>query len=185
MDQAQDQILDTNLAFGKEIQKFSETVPEGIVITSDPKAGTTLRPGAIVDLIVSKGRQPIPVGDWVGKDADRAERVLKRRGLKVERTAEYDDDVPAGLVIAQDPDGGTLFKGDTVSIRVSLGPELVEVPNVVAAGVDSATETLTDLGFDVVTQEAPGYLGLGFVFSMDPDAGSEIPKGSTITLYLI
>ena len=37
----------------------------------------------------------------------------------------------------------------------------------------------------MVTQEAPGYLGLGFVFSMDPDAGSEIPKGSTITLYLI
>ena len=36
-----------------------------------------------------------------------------------------------------------------------------------------------------MTQEAPGYLGLGFVFSMDPDAGSEIPKGSTITLYLI
>ena len=55
----------------------------------------------------------------------------------------------------------------------------------VAAGVDSATETLTDLGFEVVTEEAPGYLGLGFVFSMDPDAGSEIPKGSTITLYLI
>ena len=134
VDQAQDKILDTNLAFGKEIPKFSETVPEGIVITSDPKAGTTLRPGAIVDLIVSKGRQPIPVGDWVGKDADRAERVLKRRGLEVERTAEYDDDVPAGFVIAQDPDGGTLFKGDTVSIRVSLGPELVEVPNVVAAG---------------------------------------------------
>ena len=93
--------------------------------------------------------------------------------------------MPAGFVIAQDPDGGTLYKGDTVSIRVSLGPELVEVPNVVAAGVDSATETLIGLGFEVVTQEAPGYLGLGFVFSMDPDAGSEIPKGSTITLYLI
>ena len=185
VDQAQAEIQDTQMANGKTIEQFSETVPEGIVINSDPKAGTTLRPGTIVDLFVSKGRRPIPVGDWVGMDADRAERVLKERGLKVARTAEYDDEVPAGLVIAQDPDGGTLFKGDTVSIRVSLGPELVEVPNVVAAGVDSATQTLTDLGFDVVTQEAPGYLGLGFVFSMDPEAGSEIPKGSTITLYVI
>ena len=170
----------------RTIEEFSETVAEGIVINSDPKAGTTLRPGAIVDLIVSKGRRPIPVGDWVGKDADRAERVLTRRGLDVERTAEYNDDFSAGFVIAQDPGGGeTLFKGDTVAIRVSLGPELVEVPNVVASGVDSATQTLTDLGFEVVTEEAPGYLGLGFVFSMDPDAGSEIPKGSTITLFLI
>jgi serine/threonine-protein kinase len=185
VDEAQDQILDAQMAFGKAIEEFSETVPTGIVISSDPKAGTTLRPGTIVDLVVSQGRRPIPVGDWVGKDADRAEQVLERRGLRVERTAEYDDDVASGLVIAQEPEGGTLFKDDTVAIRVSLGPELVEVPNVVASGVESATETLTDLGFDVVTTEAPGYLGLGFVFSMDPDPGSEIPKGSTITLSLI
>lgn len=185
VDEAQDAILDTQMAFGKAVEEFSETVPKGIVISSDPKAGTVLRPGAIVDLVVSKGRRPIPVGDWVGKDADRAERVLERRGLVVERTAEYDNDVPSGRVIAQDPDGGTLYRGDTVAIRVSLGPELVEVPNVVASGVDSATETLTGLGFQVTTAEAPGYLGLGFVFSTDPEAGSEIPMGSTITLYLI
>ena len=35
------------------------------------------------------------------------------------------------------------------------------------------------------TREAVGYLGLGFVFSMDPEAGTELPKGSTITLSLI
>ena len=169
----------------RTIEKFSETVPEGIVITSDPKAGTTLRPGAIVDLIVSKGRQPIPVGDWVGKDADRAERVLKRRGLRSSAPRSTTTTCRPASSSPRTPTAATLFKGDTVAIRVSLGPELVEVPNVVAAGVDSATETLIDLGFDVVTQEAPGYLGLGFVFSMDPDAGSEIPKGSTITLYLI
>jgi serine/threonine-protein kinase len=185
VDEAQDKILETQLAYGQTIETFSETVPAGIVISSDPKAGTTLRPGAIVDLIVSKGRRPIPVGDWVGKEADRAQRVLERRGLQVERTEEYDDDVASGLVIAQDPSGGTLFKDDTVTLQVSLGPELVEVPNVVASGVESATETLTGLGFEDVTTEAPGYLGLGFVFSMDPEAGSEIPKGSTITLYLI
>jgi len=185
VDQAQDKILETQMAFGKAIEQFSETVLPGIVIGSDPKAGTTLRPGAIVDLIVSNGRRPIPVGDWVGKEADRAERVLERRGLVVERTEAYDDDVASGLVISQDPAGGTLFTNDTVALLVSLGPELVEVPNVVASGVDSATETLTGLGFEVVTTKAPGYLGLGFVFSMDPEAGSEIPKGSTITLYLI
>ena len=74
VDQAQDKILDTNLAFGKEIPKFSETVPEGIVITSDPKAGTTLRPGAIVDLIVSQGRQPDP-GRRLGRQGRRPRRA--------------------------------------------------------------------------------------------------------------
>ena len=68
---------------------------------------------------------------------------------------------------------------------VSLGPELVEVPNVVAYGVDDATATLQGAGFDVDVQESPGYLGLGFVYSMDPGAGTELPKGSTVTIYLV
>jgi beta-lactam-binding protein with PASTA domain len=58
VDEAQDRIFETKLAFGKVVEQFSETVEKGIVIASDPKAGTTLRPGAIVDLVVSKGRRP-------------------------------------------------------------------------------------------------------------------------------
>jgi beta-lactam-binding protein with PASTA domain len=185
VDEAQDKISETKMAFGKVIERYSESVEEGIVIASDPKAGTTLRPGAIVDLVVSKGREPIKVGSWVGKPADRAEQVLTERGLVVDRSNEYNDDFAAGLVIGQTPDGGSLYKGEEVQLRVSLGPELVEVPNVRAAGVDSATQTLQELGFVVAVEEAPGYLGLGFVFSMDPDPGTEIPRGSTVTLYLI
>ncbi|WP_372733325.1 Stk1 family PASTA domain-containing Ser/Thr kinase [Nocardioides sp.] len=185
VDEAQDVILGTKLAFGKSIPRFSETVKKGIVISSDPKPGTTLRPGAIVDLIVSKGRRPLQVGDWVGKDADRAEEVLTDRGLKVSRSSTYSTSVARGLVISQDPRGGTLFRNDTVQLLVSLGPELVEVPSVRAQGVESATETLKALGFKVKTQKAPGYLGLGFVFSTDPQSGTELPKGSTVTLYLI
>jgi serine/threonine-protein kinase len=185
VDEAQDRIFDTKLAFGKVVERFSETVDEGIVIASDPKAGTTLRPGAIVDLIVSKGRRPIKVGSWVGKDADKATRVLEGRGLEVETSTEYNDDYAEGLVVSQDPPDGTLFKGETVSFVVSLGPELVEVPSVRAAGIEAATQELQGLGFQVVTEEAPGYLGLGFVFSQDPDPGTMLPKGSTVTLYVI
>ena len=71
-DEAQDAGPATNLAFGKAIESWSETVPKGIVIASDPKAGTTLRPGAIVDLVVSKGPQPIPVG--LGRQGRRRRR---------------------------------------------------------------------------------------------------------------
>jgi serine/threonine-protein kinase len=184
-DQAQDRIVSAHMAFGKTTREFSETVPEGIVIASDPKGGLTLRPGTVVDLVVSKGRRPIPVGSWVGKSADDAERVLEKRGLEADVSQQYSDTVAEGLVISQDPNSGTLFKGDTVKLSVSLGPELVEVPNVVAWGVDDATAALQGAGFNVDVQESPGYLGLGFVYSMDPGAGTELPKGSTVTLYLV
>lgn len=185
VDQAQDRIQSANMAFGSATDRWHETVPEGIVIASDPKGGTTLRPGTIVDLVVSKGRRPIPVGSWVGKPLDDAQRVLEKRGLKVTVSQQYSNSVSEGLVISQDPKTGTLFKGETVELLVSLGPELVEVPNVVAYGVDDATATLQDAGFEVAVLNAPGYIGLGFVYSMDPGAGTELPIGSTVTIYLI
>jgi beta-lactam-binding protein with PASTA domain/serine/threonine protein kinase len=187
VDEAQDRIQAAHMAFGTATEKWSETKPEGIVISSDPKGGTgaSLRPGTIVDLVVSKGRRPIPVGSWVGKPADDAQRVLGQRGLKVTVSQQYSDSVGSGLVISQDPKDGTLFKDDTVKLLVSLGPELVEVPNVVAYGVDDATSTLQGLGFEVDVEESSGYIGLGFVYSMDPGAGTELPKGSTVIIYLV
>jgi beta-lactam-binding protein with PASTA domain/serine/threonine protein kinase len=185
VDQAQDRIQSKKMAYGTTTERWSETVAAGIVISSDPKGGTTLRPGTIVDLVISKGPRPIPVGSWVGKPADDAQRVLEQRGLEVDVSQQYDDSVGAGLVISQEPGEGTLFKGDTVGFVVSLGPELVEVPDVVAYGVDDATTALQDAGFDVDVEESAGYLGLGFVYSMDPGAGTELPKGSTVVIYLV
>jgi serine/threonine-protein kinase len=184
-DQAQDALLDVKLAYDETVQRWSETVPKGQVIRSKPEVGTTLRPGASVDLVVSKGRKPIRVGDWVGKDADQAIAALEKRGL-VGRVAkeEHSDTVDEGEVIAQDPSGGTLHKGDEVSLTVSLGPELVEVPNVRGSGVEAATEQLEGLGFDVeVDSSFPDPLG--FVFGTNPRAGELAPKGSTITLIIV
>ena len=184
-DEAQDRIDAANMTFGTSDREFSELVPEGMVIASDPKGGSTLRPGTIVDLVVSRGRRPIPVGDWVGKSADQAERVLRKRGLDVQTDSAYSDTVGEDLVISQDPPTGKLFRGDVVTLVISLGPELIEVPSVQAVGVEDATRQLEELGFQVVTEEAAGYLGLGYVFQSDPEGGSMVPRGSTITLYLI
>ena len=186
-DQAQDALAATNLVFGTSIGRWSETVPQGQVIRTTPKAGTTLKPGASVDLVLSRGRKPIEVKDWTGTSIDDARAALERRKLEVAVTSEdYSDTVAEGDIISQDPPPGTtLHRGDTVSFVVSLGPELVEVPRVRAMGVDAATELLEGLGFEVETEQADNYLGLGFVYSSDPDQGESVPKGSTITLFLI
>ena len=186
LDAAQDALLGARLAYGKAVERFSETVPAGVVMASDPAVGTSLKPDASVDLVVSRGRKPLNVRDYTGRSADRAEQVLERRGLVVDREQEqFSDTVPEGAVIGQSPAGGTLFRGETVTLVVSRGPELVEMPSVVAVGVDAATERLESLGFDVEVRNSDQYIGVGFVFSSDPDAGEMVPKGSTVTLYLI
>jgi len=185
VDAAQYALQDLKLVPDETIEKYSETVPKGRVIGTDPKAGTTLKPGAAVDLIVSRGRKPIKVGDWVGKDADRAISVLKGRGLEPEiADRKYSDTVPKGRVISQEPAGGTLFRGDSVSFVVSRGPELVEVPSLRGSGVDAATDRLEGLGFKVQVRSSFSD-PLGFVWGTDPRAGEMVPKGSTITLIVV
>ena len=83
---------------------------------------------------------------------------------------------PQGDVISQSPDEGTLFRGDQVGFVVSLGPELVEVPGgLVASGWESAQESLEAAGFVVEIEHVDDYLGLGFVYSVDPGSGSSSP----------
>ncbi len=129
--------------------------------------------------MVSKGRRPIEIKDWTGEDADKATAALEKRKLVVEVTGEeFSDTVDEGDVISQTPTTGPLFKGDTVELVVSQGPELVEVPRVVAKGVEAATEELEALGFEVEVENTDNYIGVGFVFSTYPDAGTWRPRAA-------
>ena len=156
------------------------------MISSDPPAGRRVRAATAVTLTVSRGPRPIKVPDWTGRDATRATQVFTKKGFTVNRSESYDDSVPEGRVISQTPSSGTLFRGDQVRLVVSLGPELVEVPRgLVGSGVDAAEEKLRGLGFDVDIQQSDSYIGLQFVLRVEPGSGELVPKGSTITLYLV
>ena len=81
---------------------------------------------------------------------------------------------------------GSLFRGETVQLVISRGPELVSVPDgLVASGVDAARDKLAAAGFEVDVREGGAYLGLGFVMEVDPGSGTMLPKGSTVVLYLV
>jgi eukaryotic-like serine/threonine-protein kinase len=166
-------------------QAWSETVPQGQVIATSPKAGTVLRPGTAVTITVSKGRQPIAVGNWVRESAAKAEQTLTKRGLKVKTDQDYSESVPAGKVISQSPGSGTLYKGDTVTLLVSQGPPMVTIPGGLrGSGVDDATKKLEALGLKVETHKSQFYAGLGYVISSSPGSGQEVRKGSTVVLSL-
>jgi beta-lactam-binding protein with PASTA domain len=185
LDEAQQALADLNLEQGDVTRRFNERVAEGVVLTSDPAAGKELKRGATVDLVVSKGPKPIKVPDFTGKDADRAESKLTALGLRVRVTEQNHDTVPKGDVITQSPSSGTLRRGDQVTLTVSKGPVLVQVPDLRAVGVEEATRQLQELGFQVATQESGTYLGLGYVSGADPDFGTMAPKGSLVTLFLV
>jgi eukaryotic-like serine/threonine-protein kinase len=187
VDQAQDALLARHLAYGRSVMHWSQGVPKGQVIGSNPPSGKRQPRSTAVDLLVSKGPAPIRVRDWTGQPAIHAEQAMQAQGLQVDASdREYSDSVPEGRVISQDPAQGVLHRGDTVSLVVSRGPHLVEVPgNLKAMGVDAATELLKSLGFKVEVDKSPFYIGVGYVYSSDPSPGSMAPQGSTVVLHII
>ena len=120
----------------------------------------------------------------VGKSEADAVRDLAGVGLKAETVPANDDVNPQGTVFDQDPKPGVeLDKNDTVRIKVSLGPVPVEVPDVRNRKVDSATDLLTEKGFQVdVVAQPDEKVPVDTVLDQNPKPGGPAPRGSKITL---
>ncbi len=115
------------------------------------------------------------------------ESQLEKLGLKLSQgDQEYNNKVPAGAIISQSPSAGTLEPpGTTVSVVVSLGPPLVEVPDVTDMPLEEAIAVLKDAGFKYKTFDLFGVSPLNRVATQDPGGGTEAPKGSVIELGLV
>ncbi|QCW52554.1 PASTA domain-containing protein [Nocardioides dongxiaopingii] len=185
-DAAQDELMAVQLEVGESIGRYSETVAADSVLGTVPKAGAELSSGDTVQIVVSLGRRPIKVGSWVGKTLEEATAALERRNLVLQTTEAFDAEVPQGTIISQDPaPGSTRFRDEVVSLVVSKGPEMVEVPRVNLFGVEAAEQALRDAGLVPQRSEEDDYYGLGFVVRTDPEAGTSVPKGSTVTIYVV
>lgn len=175
----------SNLVEGDVTRVFHEEIDKGVVIAASPPSGTELKRGEAVDLTVSKGPEPIKIPDFTGRDGDRAQQVLTERGFEVAVTEENHDSVPEGRVISQSPDEGTGFRGDEISLVVSKGPVMVEVPDLQAKSVGEATSLLEAAGLRAEIVETQFYIGLDRVARQSPGGGDMVRKGAVVTLYVI
>ena len=180
------QILDdAQLTVGVITPEFDESVGEGRVITwgtaDDGDRPSEIPKGSAVDLKVSKGPAPRMVPELTGVPRADAEADLAELGLQVTVAEEFSDDVEAGLVTRTDPPAGQeVPKGSPITLYVSKGPDLIEVPDVIGMSLDEATDTLEAAGFEVTAQGPPR----GEVFETDPGAGSRHRRGTEVTIYL-
>jgi len=163
---------------------FSESVDRDLVVRSEPKAGSTVRTGTTVTLVVSKGQAPVRVPNVLGKTRAEADRLLSNAGFDMTVSEAFSDEVPAGLVISQSPaGGGTRARGSRVAITLSKGPDVVRVPDVRGDKVDRAVSELEALGFKTTVRRAfPG--GPSRVLDTDPNPGEKAPRGSTIVVKI-
>lgn len=185
LDDAKNALNGAEMALGPVTGTFSETAAAGTVLAQDPASGTPAKRGTAVSLTVSKGPEPIPVPDVRGQEQGAAVKALEAAGLKAVIAPETVNDkkVPKGAVVAQDPSSGTLTRGASVTLTVSKGPKLVDVPSYIGKQVDDARKALKELGFEVRVNNILGGF-FGTVRDQDP-VNTQVPEGSVITLTVV
>lgn len=130
----------------------SDSVDSGIVLNTDVEEGTPLKQGTTVVLKVSVGITGVEVPNVADKTYETAERLLKNRGLTINRVDNYSDTVEEGMVISQSPESGvTVPKGTVVTVTVSKGREeqKIRVPNLIGQTEAEARFILVDNGLSI------------------------------------
>lgn len=130
----------------------SDSVDSGIVLNTDVEEGTPLKQGTTVVLKVSAGITGVEVPNVADKTYETAERLLKNRGLTINRVDNYSDTVEEGMVISQSPESGvTVPKGTVVTVTVSKGREeqKIRVPNLIGQTEAEARFILVDNGLSI------------------------------------
>ncbi|HUF84069.1 MAG TPA: PASTA domain-containing protein, partial [Acidimicrobiia bacterium] len=164
------------------VPEHSEDAPAGTALRTDPPAGAKHPPDSTIKLVVSAGPAPVPVPDVTGRTYDEAVTVLADARLNATLAEEFSDEVEAGKVIRTEPAvGAPAARDSAVTVVVSKGPELVDVPDLGGMSVEAASAALRAVG---LAPDVEDYEPGGTVRAQDPDAGTQLKKGETVTLFL-
>ncbi|MFV0463238.1 MAG: PASTA domain-containing protein [Nostocoides sp.] len=179
--------LDKAYLSGTASEVYSEDVPAGNVVSSDPPAGASLRRGSTIDLQVSKGPERYAVPRLAGSSQAVATSALTKTHLALGAVSgAWSETVKSGVVISTDPKAGVALKpGSKVALVVSKGRQPIQIPDYTGKPAAEAKAALTTLGFTVEDSRSANSDSVpkGAVISQDPRSGTGY-RGGTITLVI-
>ncbi len=163
---------------------YSKIVASGLVLGTEPAAGSKVQASDTVTIQVSKGKPMVAIPRVApGSSLDYAKKALHGADFRVRTNEVYDDTIPSGDVVST-PDGSALY-GSVVTIDVSKGPEPVAVPDIHRGDSDEdAVAALEAAGLvPKIEKQFGGHLGR--VVQVDPGPGTLVQPGSTVTLKVV
>ncbi len=176
------------LLVGDTISEINQDVEVGRVIRTEPGAGTLVKQGDTVRLVVSTapGQQAVPVVEGLSQANALSELQGDPYNFSVTVTAEASDTIPAGRATRTDPAAGqSLFIGSAIKLYVSSGPALVKVPTLTGLTETQARNKLIQLhlGVEVTYTDVPnGDPSNGKVLTQNIASGTDVAPNTVIKL---
>jgi serine/threonine-protein kinase len=165
-------------------EAYSETVPRGSVVSTDPGPGGRILPEGTITLVVSKGKERYPMPDVEGmSEADAEQALAEVKAVVGEVDRRYSDSVEAGDVVSASIPVSHMIRPDTaVDLVVSKGRRPVKVADHTGEKVEEAQAALEDDGFEVnVERVHDDSVPADEVMKQEPPSGTAY-EGDTITL---
>jgi serine/threonine-protein kinase len=166
------------------VRGTSDTVPAGQVIDENPGGGAKVGKGSTVTLTVSTGKPKVVVPDVRGRSVTDAITALAGIGLNPKIFHVFSPQPPDTVTGQFPPSLAKVVKGTTVRINVSRGAKPVPVPDVTGQPYLNAKSALEGQGFTVSRVDVQSDSAPGVVVATEPVAGTEVSKGSKITLQV-
>lgn len=167
---ALDALAPLNLSLLKEGTEFNNTVAIGSVLRQRPPAGTKVREGKVIRVVVSQGGETVFAPSIMSLPLRNAEMLLRQNQLVLgEVTESYSLRMEKGLVLSQDPRSETsVERNSMLNVVVSAGepPDDIKlIPEFVRKNIN-----------DVSKWAAEG----GVKLTIEKDAGSLFPYGTVL-----
>jgi eukaryotic-like serine/threonine-protein kinase len=176
------QILERE-GFEAEESRVRSQAPFDQVVDQDPNPAEEADEGSTVVLEVSGGPGTVRVPTVRGLPQAVAIAALDKRDLKATVDRRPSETIEKGIAIRTVPAAGEeVERGERLQLFVSSGPEQVEVPDVTGLSRDSAEDLLSEAGLEVAVEQRESEEPEDDVISQDPAAGTEVDRGSTVTI---
>lgn len=166
----------------------SDEYAAGVIVEQDPVKDTVTKSNMVITVTVSSGADSGVMPDVVNQEARNAQKVtlkdvITKYNLKVDTKEEISDEITEGYVISSDPvAGGTLKKGDTITLTISKGPGKVTIPDFTTMNIDKAKDDAENTyNLVVKVTEKASDQPEGTVIEQSIPVNTEVDKGSTIT----
>lgn len=128
----------------------------------------------------------IDVPTLEGKTLEDAEKIAKELSFKIDVTEVYDDEVPEGEIISQEPkELEKIHPGDIIYVNLSLGTDKIEVPDFTLMSMDEVYKQFDDYKLDI--REVPEFsddIPKLTVIKQEPSKGEMVAPYSELTLYV-
>ncbi|MBR1969670.1 MAG: Stk1 family PASTA domain-containing Ser/Thr kinase [Clostridia bacterium] len=161
--------------------------PKDTIISQIPEEGSSVKRSREIKVVVSLGPVVVIMEDYTGKDFDKINEELTKKGIKVIKEEKESDTHPENTIFRQIPSEGTeLAEGDEVTLYVSTGTENTVVPDVVGSSLDEAIVAIerNNLKVGIVREQPKDGVNKGKIFKQSVKAFETVPVNTSVDLYI-